>query len=123
MPPPINSHSDRCRGDASTSRGNHTRGTEITRPSVNVTENASAEQDTSTARASVFFVKVLMPSLQEELRILNNDFSKVGHLIRAKTLHVGDPNGIQPKFRIPSGVGGVDVWRLAPLHAEKEEPI
>src|ERR1039458_7566745 len=78
MPPPINSHSDRWRGDASASRGNHTRGTETTRPSVSVTESASIEQDTSTTSASVFSVKLLIPSLQEELSILNNYFSDVG---------------------------------------------
>src|ERR1019366_3052849 len=63
MPPPINSHWDRCRGDASASRGNHTRGTETTRPSVSVTESASIEHDTSTASVSVFSVKVAIPTL------------------------------------------------------------
>src|ERR1039457_5812440 len=123
MPPPINSHSDRWLGDASASRGNHTRGTETTRPSVSVTESASVEQDTSTTRASVFSVKVLIPSLQEELRILNNYFSNVGHLIRSKTPRVGDSNRIKPKLRIPLSVGYVDMGRLAALHTEKEEPI
>src|ERR1019366_4723124 len=98
MPPPINSHSDRWRGDASASRGNHTRGTEITRPSVSVTESASAEQDTSTTNASVFSVKVLIPSLQKELRILDNYFSNVGHLIRSKTLASATPIGSSQNF-------------------------
>src|ERR1039458_44812 len=123
MPPPINSHSDRWRGDASASRGNHTRGTETTRPSVSVTESASIEQDTSTTSASVFSVKVLIPSLQKELRILNNYFSDVGHLIRSKTPRVSDPNRIKPKLRVPFSVGYVDMRRLATLHTEKEEPI
>src|SRR5271157_3857723 len=72
MPPPINSQPDRCRGEASASRGNHTSGTETTRPSVSVTERASDVDVTSLASASVFSVKVLIPSHQEELRILNN---------------------------------------------------
>src|ERR1035438_5712638 len=105
MPPPINSQSDRWRGEASASGGNHTRGTETTRPSVSVTESASVEQDPSTTRASVFSVKVLIPSLQEELRILNNYLSNVGHLIRSKTPRVGDPSRIKPKLRIPLSVG------------------
>jgi hypothetical protein len=46
-----------------------------------VTKSASIEQDTSTAKASVFSVKVLMPSLQEELRVLNDNLSNVGHLV------------------------------------------
>src|SRR5258708_28299406 len=100
MPPPINSQPDRCRGDASASRGNHTSGTETTRPSVSVTESASVEHATSTASVSVFSVKVVIPFLQEELRILNNYFPNVGssHLLenpsrrqpvqdRAKTSH------------------------------------
>src|ERR1017187_1165455 len=61
IPPPINSQSDRCRGDAWASRGNHTRGTETARPSVSVTESESLEHETSTANASVLSVKVLIP--------------------------------------------------------------
>jgi hypothetical protein len=58
------SQSDRCRDVASASRGNHTRGTETTRPSVSVTESASNEHDTSTARTSVisFARKPLAPA-------------------------------------------------------------
>lgn len=121
--PPISAESDRCRGDASASRGNQTSGTETTRPSVSVTESASVEHDTSTASTSVFSVKVLIPSLQEELRILNNQLSNIGHLLRSKTPHVGDPDRSKPKLRIPSGMGDMDVRRLAPLHAKEEEPI
>src|ERR1035441_8234132 len=98
MPPPINSHSDRWRGDASASRGNHTRGTETTRPSVSVTESASIEQDTSTTSASVFSVKVLIPSLQKELRVLNNYFSDIVHLIRPKPLASATPTGSSQNF-------------------------
>src|SRR5271169_4967544 len=97
MPPPINSQSDRCRGDASASRGNHARGTETTRPSVSVTESASIEHDTSTASVSVFSVKVVIPFLQEELRVLNNHFPNVGHLICSKAPHVSDQDRIKPK--------------------------
>ena len=64
-PPPINSQADRWRGEASASRGNHTRGAETTRPSVNVTESASCEHETSTASASVLSAKVLKPFLQK----------------------------------------------------------
>src|SRR5882724_6377618 len=104
MPPPINSQPDRCRGDASASRGNHTSGTETTRPSVSVTESASVEHATSTASVSVFSVKVVIPFLQEELRILNNHFPNLGHLICSKTPHVGNQYRIEPKLRITSGV-------------------
>jgi hypothetical protein len=123
MPPPISSQPLRCRGDASASRGNHTRGTETTLPSVSVTESASVEHDASTASASVFSVKVRIPPLQEELRILNNHFPNIRHLVRSKPPHVGDRYRIKPKLRISPGVGDVDVRRLAPLHAEKEKPI
>src|ERR1035441_4146915 len=77
MPPPIDSHSDRWRGEASASRGNQTRGTETTRPSVSVTESASIEQDTSTTSASVFSVKLLIPSLKKKRTCLNIFFSDV----------------------------------------------
>src|ERR1035441_10719991 len=60
MPPPINSTWEVSRGDASASRGNHTRGTETTRPSVSVTESASIEHDTSTANVSVFSICFLL---------------------------------------------------------------
>ena len=123
MPPPIKSQSDRCPGDASASRGNHTRGAETTRPSVSVTESESLEHDTSTASASDLSVKVLMPSLQEKPGILDNNCANVSHLIRAKASHFPDQYGIKPKLRIPSGVGDVDVRRFAPLHAENKEPI
>ena len=52
-----------------------------------VTESASPEHDTSTASASLLSVKVLMPSIQEKLGILNNNCLNVGHLIRAKASH------------------------------------
>src|ERR1035438_2156422 len=122
MPPPINSHSDRWRGEASASRGNHTRGTETTRPSVSVTESASIEQDTSTTSASVFSANVLIPSLQKELRILNNYFSEVGHLIRSKTPRVGDPNRIKPNFAYRSAWATWICGGSRPS-TEKEEPI
>jgi hypothetical protein len=85
-----------------------------------VTESASIEQDTSTTSASVFSVKVLIPSLQKELRILNNYFSDVGHLIRSKTPRVSDPNRIKPKLRVPLSVGYVDMRRLGPSILKKK---
>ena len=90
MPPPISSQSDRSRGDASASRGNHTSGTETTRPSDNVTDSASLEHDTSTASVSAFSTKVLIPFLQEELLVLPNDLPNLSHLVPAKTPHVRD---------------------------------
>ena len=90
----MSSQSDRSRGDASASLGNHTTGTETTRPSDNVTDSVSLEHETSTASVSAFSTKVLVPFLQEGLRVLH-----------------------------ASGLSHVHVWRLAPLHAEEEEPI
>ena len=123
MPPPISSQPVRCWGDASASRGNHTRGTETTLPSVSVTESASVEHDTSTASASVFSVKVVIPPLQEEPRTLNNYFPNVGHLIRSTPLTSATDTGSSQNFAYrPAWV----TWMcgaLAPLHAEKEEPI
>ena len=123
IPPPINSQSDRCRGDASASRGNPTSGTETTRPSVSVTESASFEHDTSTAKASVFSAKVFIPSLQEQRRIFSDDFSNFGHFMRTKTPHVGDRYGIYPKLSIAFGLGNVDVRWFQRFPAEKKEPI
>jgi hypothetical protein len=123
MPPPISSQSDRSRRDASTSRGNHTRGTETTRPSDSVTDSASLEHDTSTASASALSTKVLMPFLQEELPLFYNDLPDRSHLMPTKTPHVSHRYWLQPKLRIASTVSDVDVRRLAPLHTEEEEPI
>ena len=90
MPPPTSSQSDRSRGVASASRGNHARGTETPRPSDNVTDNVSFEHDTSTARASVFSTKVLRPLLQKELAVLDNDSPNLSHLMPAKAPRVCD---------------------------------
>jgi hypothetical protein len=123
MPPPINSQSDRRCGDAWASRGNHTRGTETTRPSVSVTESESFEHDTSTANASVLSVEVFIPSLQEQRRVLNYDSSNLGQLIRTKTPHIGDRHGIQPKLGITFGLANVNMRRLERLPAEEKEPV
>src|SRR5271157_5483470 len=72
MPPPIGSHSDCSRAVAPASLGNHTSGTETTRPSDNVTCSASPEHSTSTASVSDLATKVLMPSLQEEICVLHD---------------------------------------------------
>src|SRR3989338_857890 len=65
MPPPMNSQSALCLGVASSSRGNQATGTETTRPSPRTTVSVSAVQETSIARASLLFGKVLMPLLQK----------------------------------------------------------
>jgi hypothetical protein len=98
-------------------------GTETTRPSVSVIESESFEHETSTANTSDLSAEILMPFLQEELRILDNNFPEIRNLVRAKTLHVGERHRLKPRHRIPSGMRHVDVRWLASLHAEKEEPI
>ena len=70
IPPPISSQSDRSRGVASAKRGNHTRGTDTTGPSDNVTDSASFENDASTASVgspSTFHVQ--LDRLVEGLRL------------------------------------------------------
>src|ERR1700691_1710850 len=123
MPPPISSQSDRSRFDAPASLGNHTRGTETTRPSESVTHNASREHETSTASVSTFATKVLMPFPQEQGCVLHHDFPNLDHLVRPETPDVGDRHAFEPKLRVAPGVSDVDVRRLPPLHTEEEEPI
>src|SRR5229473_2966809 len=98
MPPPISSQSDRSLGEVSNNRGNHTKGAETTRPSDKVTDSASSEHDTSTASASVFSTKVLMPFLQKELRVLHHDLPNLYHLVPAKPPIVGNRYRRQLKF-------------------------
>jgi hypothetical protein len=64
-----------------------------------------------------------MPFLQEEIRVLHHDVANLGHLVRPKTPHVGDRYRLEPELRVASGVSGVEVRRLSPLHAEEEKPI
>src|ERR1039458_4084384 len=123
MPPPISSHSDCSRVDAPASLGNHTRGTETTRPSDNVTHSASPEHSTSTASVSALATKVLMPFLQEEICVLHHDVANLGRLVPPKTPHAGNRYRFEPELRVASGVSDVDVRRFSPLHAEEEEPI
>jgi hypothetical protein len=115
MPPPISSQLDRSLGDASNKRGNHTNGAETTRPSDKVTDSASFEHDTSTASASVFSTKVLMPFLRKELRVLQDDLPNLYHLVPAKTPIIGDRYRMQPNLRIAPGVTYMNVRRLTPL--------
>ena len=86
-------------------------------------DSASCEHETSTANASVFSAKVLIPFLQKELCILNNSLSNRGHLIRAETPHVGDRYRLKPKLCVAFGIRDVDVQWLAPFQAKEEEPI
>ncbi len=123
MPPPINSHCDRCRGEASASRGNQTSGTETIRPSVKVTERASSEQETSTAKTSILSAKVLTPSLQKKGCIPGDNSSKFGHLVRPKPPYIGDRHGLKPKLCVAFCIGDVDMRRLVLLQTVKEEPV
>src|SRR5207249_705511 len=75
IPPPMNSHSFRCFSVAFKSRGNHTNGTDIVRPSSRTTVNASSEQETSIAIASLLATEVGIPSLQEKIPVLFNQFT------------------------------------------------
>jgi hypothetical protein len=79
-------------------RGNHTNGTETTRPSDNVTDSASFEHDTSTASVSALSTKILMPFLQEELLVLHNDLPYLGHLVPAKSSDLGHRYGLGPRL-------------------------
>src|SRR5438105_15853733 len=123
IPPPINSHSARCRGAALASRGNQASGTETIRPSLTITERASFEHVTSMASNSALSAKVIIPFLQKELSILHDDLAEFGQFVRAKAARVGQGNRFEPKLGISSGVCNVNVRRLAPFQAEEEEPI
>src|SRR5439155_5453189 len=83
--PPINSHSLLCFSVALKSRGNHTSGTDTVRPSSSTTVKASLEHETSTAIASLLTTEVCIPSLQEKISILFNQFTNNRQLVASKT--------------------------------------
>jgi hypothetical protein len=75
MPPPISSHAALCFGVASTSCGNQTRGAEMIRPSARTTFSVSVVHVTSTAVASRFSTKALMPFLEEGIFVLKDNLA------------------------------------------------
>src|SRR5437867_3926967 len=123
IPPPINSHAPRCRGAALASRGNQARGTDTIRPSLTITKRASFEHDTSTASNSALSAKVIIPFLQKVLSFLQNDLAEFGQFVSAKSARVRQGDRFEPKLGIPSGVGDVNMRRLASFQAEEEKPI
>src|ERR1039457_2812033 len=123
MPPPMSFHSARCFGVASRSLGNHASGTETIRPSFRTTLSASLVQDTSTAVASLLSTKVLMPLLQKETSVLNDQLPNLSKLVATKTAIVRQVHGLDPEFRVSPGMSHMYVWWLTTLHAEEEEPV
>ena len=84
IPPPIGSQAFRCRGEADTGRGNHSRGTETERPSSSTTVNESSEHETSTANASLVSAETGIPVLQEEIPMLVHKPPNCGQLVTPK---------------------------------------
>src|SRR3990170_3017438 len=105
MPPPRNSHSDRCLGVAFRSLGNHARGTETLRPSVRTTSSASLVHDTSTAVTSHLSAEVSIPLLQEKISLLQNDLSNFSQLVTAETAIVCQVDRLKPILRVAPGIG------------------
>lgn len=123
MPPPISSQRARWRGDASSSRGNQARGTVTVLPSERATLKESFVHEASTARTSTRSTEVFMPSPQEQFPIVYDDLSDRRQLMIPKSSHVCQSDRCEPELRVPPRVSHMNMWRLAALHAEEEEPI
>ncbi len=97
-------------------------GTDTALPSSSTTVSEWPEHETSTATASLLSTKVLIPSLQEEISILQYKPSNERQLVASKTAVRCQRYGIEPKFRIAPRVRDVDVWWLTILQTVEEEP-
>src|SRR5438105_14943082 len=121
IPPPISSHLTLCFGVASISLGNQARGTETVRPSASTTFSVSVVHETSTAVASLLSTKILMPILQEEISIFDDNPSNLSKFVATKAAIIRKVHELEPKLRVSPRMSHVYVWWLAVLHAEVEE--
>src|SRR2546428_13970128 len=109
IPPPMNSQSARCLGDAPTSRGNHARGTVTVRPSESTTRSSSSVHAISTASASDCSTKVLMPLLHEEPPMFHHEPVDFRQFVAPKPTVVGQFHRFQPELCVTAGMGHVNV--------------
>src|SRR6185295_1143795 len=118
-PPPINSQRFRCRGEASTSRGNQASGTVTVLPSDKATLNVFSVHATSIASTSVRSTEVRMPSPQEKVAIVDDDLPDGRQLMIPEPAYVSERDRLEPKLGVPAGVSHMNVRRLAAFHAEE----
>ena|ERR1700761_8985237 len=122
-PRPVISHSARCCGLASASRGNQAYGTESARPSLSSTTNRSASHVTLRARGSNSLTgKVLIPFLQKKGFVRTHDPVKLIQGRSAKTIRPCQPDRRKPEFRLILLALHVNVWRFVTFVAVEEEP-
>src|SRR3954451_7516152 len=122
-PPPMSRHSARASGAASRRRGNHSRGTLISRPSTRRTINASAVQRASTARGSysILAAEELIPALLKEHVVLDDGPSYLGQLGAAKAVRASEPHRVEPDLGVTLAALDANMSRLPALIAEKKK--
>jgi len=80
--------------------GNHARGTETVRPSSETTVKASSPQETWVATASVLSTKAGIPFVQEQISVLEHQFSNHHQFAAAKATVRRQQNRMELELRI-----------------------
>jgi hypothetical protein len=80
-------------------------------------------QSTSTASAAGLLAKVLIPSEDKLLAILRNQRVEFTQVCSAKAARLREFQGIEPKLGVAFRLFHMDMPRLPPFSAEKEESI
>src|SRR5947209_3120686 len=121
-PRPMNRHSRRCASVASSTRGNHARGADNSRPSARTTVSRSFVTVTSTAVASTLMAEMGIPGLFESHAILNQERPQTVDFRRPKAMGLRKTDRLQPELRDVVTVFDIYMRRFGPLEAIKEEP-
>src|SRR2546428_8669853 len=118
----MNRHSRRCASVASSTRGNHARGADNSRPSARTTVSRSSVTVTSTAVASTLMAEMGIPGLFESYAILDQERPQTIDFGRPKAMGLGKTDRLEPKLRDVVTMFNIDVRRFGSLEAIKEEP-
>jgi len=122
-PPEMSRQFFLCAGDADRRRGDHASGTEMIRPSDNVTWSASSVQFTSTASGSTVTTEMLIPLVYNLIPPFFNDLPYLVQLRGVHPARFGEGDWSQPELGIFLRGLDVNVRRFISLKAEKEEAI
>src|SRR6266849_3875296 len=118
----MNRHSLRCASVASSTRGNHARGADNSRPSARMTFSRSSVTVTSIAVASTLMAEMGIPGLFESYAILNQERPQTVDFRRPKAVGLRKTNRLQPELRDVVTVFKIYVRRFGSLEAIKKEP-
>src|SRR5438876_764515 len=124
MPIAMSSKLARCVTDALLSRGYHSSGVAILRPSTSVTTSSVAVNSTDRGRRSPTSIsKVLIPSCQQIVSMQSQVTDNITKFVRGKSGVDGDREIMKPEFSFSAAGTNVNVRRFISFVGVEERAI